>query len=76
MQYREGVPDEDRRRLYQHARLSIAEMDAISSLVHLPVLPESVYLCLLRADLTQRMNCAGSERQGFEEETQVEIRGR
>ena len=35
--HRDGVPDEDRRRLYQHARLSIAEQDAINSLVHLGV---------------------------------------
>lgn len=35
IQYREGVPDEDRRRLYQHARLSLPEMDAINSLVHM-----------------------------------------
>ncbi|KAH9977523.1 Sec1-like protein [Russula compacta] len=35
--YREGVPDEDRRRLYQHARLTRPEMDAVSALVHLGV---------------------------------------
>jgi hypothetical protein len=33
--YRDGVPDEDRRRLYQHASLSMAEQDAINSLLHL-----------------------------------------
>ncbi|KAI5993317.1 Sec1-like protein [Pisolithus albus] len=33
--YRDGVPDEDRRRLYQHARLSMVEQDAVNSLVHL-----------------------------------------
>ena len=37
IQYREGVPDEDRRRLYQHARLSRPEMDAVNALVHLGV---------------------------------------
>jgi hypothetical protein len=37
IQYREGVPDEDRRRLYHHARLSRPEIDAVNSLVHLGV---------------------------------------
>ncbi|KAH7914602.1 Sec1-like protein [Hygrophoropsis aurantiaca] len=37
IQYRDGVPDEDRRRLYQHARLSMAEQDAVNSLLHLGV---------------------------------------
>jgi syntaxin-binding protein 1 len=31
------VPDEDRRRLYQHARLSMAEQDAVNALVFLGV---------------------------------------
>ncbi|KAI0306079.1 Sec1-like snare protein [Multifurca ochricompacta] len=35
--YREGTPDEDRRRLYQHARLTRPEMDAVNALVHLGV---------------------------------------
>ncbi|KZT51928.1 Sec1-like protein [Calocera cornea HHB12733] len=33
--HRDGVPDEDRRRLFQHARLTMAEQDAVNSLVHL-----------------------------------------
>ncbi|KAF4610678.1 hypothetical protein D9613_006936 [Agrocybe pediades] len=37
IQYRDGVPDEDRRRLYQHARLSLPEQDAVNALVHLGV---------------------------------------
>jgi syntaxin-binding protein 1 len=37
IQYRDGVPDEDRRRLYQHARLSLAEQDAVNALVYLGV---------------------------------------
>ncbi|OJA09546.1 hypothetical protein AZE42_01142 [Rhizopogon vesiculosus] len=37
IQYRDGVPDEDRRRLYQHARLSLADQDAVNSLVHFGV---------------------------------------
>ncbi|KAG1746614.1 Sec1-like protein [Suillus paluster] len=37
IQHRDGVPDEDRRRLYQHARLSLADQDAVNSLVHFGV---------------------------------------
>lgn len=37
IQYRDGVPDEDRRRLYQHARLTLAEQDAVNALVHFGV---------------------------------------
>lgn len=33
--YCEGVPDEDRKRLFQHARLTLHEMDAVNNLVHL-----------------------------------------
>ncbi|KAL7409093.1 Sec1-like protein [Mrakia frigida] len=33
--YKDGVPDEDRRRLFQHAKLSISEQDAVNNLVHL-----------------------------------------
>ena len=37
IQYRDGVPDEDRRRLYQHARLNLSEQDAVNALVHFGV---------------------------------------
>ena len=37
VQFREGVPDEDRRRLFQHARISRADQDAITNLLHLGV---------------------------------------
>ncbi|KAI0642273.1 Sec1-like protein [Trametes meyenii] len=37
IQHRDGVPDEDRRRLYQHARLTMAEQDAVNALLHLGV---------------------------------------
>lgn len=37
IQYRDGVPEEDRRRLYQHARLTLAEQDAVNALVYLGV---------------------------------------
>ncbi|KZS94659.1 Sec1-like snare protein [Sistotremastrum niveocremeum HHB9708] len=37
IQYRDGVPDEDRRRLYQHARLPVADQDAINGLAHMGV---------------------------------------
>lgn len=33
--FRDGVADEDRRRLFQHARLSITEQDSVNNLVHL-----------------------------------------
>ena len=37
IQYRDGVPDEDRRRLYQHARLTLTEQDVVNALVYLGV---------------------------------------
>jgi len=37
IQYRDGVPEEDRRRLYQHARLSLSEQDAVNAIEHLGV---------------------------------------
>ncbi|KAK2463590.1 hypothetical protein APHAL10511_004341 [Amanita phalloides] len=37
IQYRDGVPEEDKRRLYQHARLNMVEQDAVNSLVHMGV---------------------------------------
>ncbi|KAG6866598.1 hypothetical protein C0991_002088 [Blastosporella zonata] len=37
IQYRDGVPEEDRRRLYQHARLTLAEQDAVNGLAHMGV---------------------------------------
>jgi syntaxin-binding protein 1 len=33
--FREGVADEDRRRLFQHARLSLTEQDSVNNLVYL-----------------------------------------
>lgn len=33
--YADGVPDEDRKRLFQHARLGLGEMEAVNNLVHL-----------------------------------------
>ena len=33
--WREGVEDEDRRRLYSHARLSLSEQDAVNNLIYL-----------------------------------------
>ncbi|KNZ74611.1 Protein transport protein sec1, partial [Termitomyces sp. J132] len=37
IQHRDGVPEEDRRRLYQHARLTLAEQDAVNAVVHMGV---------------------------------------
>lgn len=47
IQYRDGVPDEDRRRLYQHARLSLAEQDAVNALVYLGIRITRVHLIRL-----------------------------
>ena len=33
--YRDGVPDEDRKRLFAHARLSLSEQEAVNNLVYL-----------------------------------------
>jgi syntaxin-binding protein 1 len=33
--HRDGVPEEDRKRLYQHAKLGPPEMDAVNNLAHL-----------------------------------------
>lgn len=33
--HRDGVPEEDRKRLYQHAKLGPPEMDAVNNLRHL-----------------------------------------
>lgn len=35
--YRDGVPEEDQRRLFQHARLSLAEQDAVRAVARLGV---------------------------------------
>ena len=45
--HRDGVPDEDRKRLYQHARLGPPEMDAINNLPKLgqEVTKVGQYLC-------------------------------
>ncbi|KIY44952.1 Sec1-like snare protein [Fistulina hepatica ATCC 64428] len=37
IQFRNGVPEEDRRRLYQHARLSLGEQDAVNALTYMGV---------------------------------------
>lgn len=47
IQYRDGVPDEDRRRLYQHARLTLAEQDAVNALVYLGVKISKVLFSLI-----------------------------
>ncbi|GAA6018634.1 hypothetical protein JCM10207_008988 [Rhodosporidiobolus poonsookiae] len=35
--HRDGVPEGDKKRLYQHARLALHEMDAVNNLVHLGI---------------------------------------
>lgn len=71
IQYRDGVPDEDRRRLYQHARLSMADQDAVNSLVHLGVRISRVSIgnCNLSRHLWLHL---GTFRQGHQEEAQAE----
>jgi hypothetical protein len=46
--FREGVADEDRRRLYQHARLSLSEQDAINNMIHLGIKVIKVSSVLVR----------------------------
>jgi syntaxin-binding protein 1 len=48
--FREGVADEDRRRLYQHARLSISEQDTINNLIYLGINVIKVSLYRYRHD--------------------------
>ena len=47
IQYRDGVPDEDRRRLYQHARLTLTEQDVVNALVYLGVKISKVLVYLV-----------------------------
>lgn len=47
IQYRDGVPEEDRRRLYQHARLSLAEIDALKALGLMGVKISKVWFSLI-----------------------------
>lgn len=35
--YQDGVPESDKKRLYQHARLALHEMDALDNLTYLGV---------------------------------------
>lgn len=60
IQYRDGVPDEDRRRLFQHARLTLVEQDAINALTYLGVRITRVRL--VRPSLTLMTNdvCVGT----------------
>jgi syntaxin-binding protein 1 len=47
--FRDGVADEDRRRLYQHARLSISEQDTINNLIYLGL--KVIKVCQVEPDL-------------------------
>lgn len=55
--YRDGVPDEDRRRLYQHARLGMVEQDAVNALVHLGVRVARVGDAILYFSLSHTCLC-------------------
>jgi syntaxin-binding protein 1 len=48
IQHRDGVPEEDRRRLYQHARLSPPEQDAVNAIEHLGVRLSRVSLTIAK----------------------------
>lgn len=75
IQFREGVPDEDRRRLYQHARLSLAEQDAVNALLLMGVRISRVSdWC--RSELAIRSPChlTGARGQRHQEENQTEIK--
>lgn len=73
--YRDGVPDEDRRRLYQHARLGMTDQDAINSLSHLGVRITRVgYLVMNPTSIVLLIKFynAGTHGQGHKEEAQTE----
>lgn len=44
--YQDGVPDSDKKRLYQHARLALHEMDALDNLTYLGVNVSKVSPCI------------------------------
>ncbi|KAG6821215.1 hypothetical protein H0H93_004037 [Arthromyces matolae] len=64
IQHRDGVPEEDRRRLYQHARLTLAEQDAVNALVHLGVRINRVsdYFACLSNQLNEAMLQSATDR--------------
>lgn len=60
--FRDGVADEDRRRLYQHARLTISEQDTINNLIYLGVKVIKVSTVLLAG----AKSCVVAESSGCE----------
>lgn len=52
--YRDGVSDEDRRRLFQHAKLSTMDQDAVNGLTYLGMrvmrVRRTASACFLRAE--------------------------
>lgn len=70
--FRDGVADEDRRRLFQHARLSLSEQEAVNNLVYLGAKVVKVGQGQLgRSPLT---SCTGCEGSIDEDENKAEIR--
>ena len=59
IQFRDGVPDEDRRRLYQHARLSMPDQDAVNALVHLGLRISRVRALIPSTKLNANLNHLG-----------------
>lgn len=47
--WRDGVPEGDKKRLYQHARLALHEMDAVDNLKYLGINVTKVNFRLMRA---------------------------
>lgn len=43
--YQDGVPESDKKRLYQHARLALHEMDALDNLTYLGINVSKVSSC-------------------------------
>lgn len=78
IQYRDGVPDEDRRRLFQHARLSLQEQDAVSALRYLGARIARVGISSPFLTLVAHNVCVGTRRSRHEKEDQTkdEQRGR
>jgi hypothetical protein len=73
IQHRGGVPDEDRRRLYQHARLTLPEQDAVNALVHLGIRIARVSPISTERSLHIELeHVLGSERQRHQAQVEAE----
>lgn len=73
IQHRDGVSDEDRRRLFQHARLSLAEQDAINALTYLGVRITRVGFVFTSTILVINGAGAGTQRSRHKKEAQAKV---